>query len=118
MERLNFSLSKLKEIIGPCSVVFAKEDRVLPTKIIPKGCLEDIVIDNRSLESLSFRDLREKLTALILCFKKQEEVIGSAKSDAHTIDTLLANVNNKGLTDAQFREFVRTLEFNQKIKEE
>jgi len=105
-------LSELKSLLGTVELSFFKNNNA-SKYTAQDGKIQDILIDNHSLEDMSLRTIREKICYLVLSFKKQDEIIELSKTDAYHINTLKVNADNDKMSDKDFRDLFRNTDFNQ-----
>lgn len=69
----------------------------------------DVTINNIPLKHLSFADIDSSLKNISKDINTLELENSELRDLKYKMDTLKANIENKKLTDAQFRDFVKTL---------
>jgi hypothetical protein len=69
-------------------------------------------INGVSLLSYSFNDLNDIFHKIATTNQQQNDIINKYESNQHKLKTMLHNLDNEKLSDSEFRDFVKTFEFD------
>lgn len=69
----------------------------------------DVILDGKSIEHMSFHNIKQWFGVAKPVIDEAQKSLNNYQSIINKLKTLRANVDNKNLSDAAFREFVKTL---------